>query len=180
MGSSIQSYLSGHSRSLYTIRAKDDRLVHLHHFALLPGTFLVGVDVDGTLEMRPGPIAREFLGQVKDALQSQDLIDFALLLRLRYLKSWFFPDLLILIIDIVLFIMTSKLAPESLFADYCCGMLLPFGNIACHCPPVAQSLDGIGFISSSTSDGIACEASAMLGCGVLHTCSMYVDDRNLV
>eukprot|EP00913_Durusdinium_trenchii_P003798 g3517.t1 len=49
----------------------------------LPGTFLVGVDVDGTLEMRPMPIAQ------------------------AYLRSWFFPDLTILIIDIVLFIMTA-------------------------------------------------------------------------
>ena len=29
---------------------------------VLPGTFLVGVDVDGTLDMRPGPIAKKHLG----------------------------------------------------------------------------------------------------------------------
>ena len=55
----------------------------------LPGTFLVGVDVDGTLDMRPGPIAK------------------------KYLSGWFIPDLLILMIDIVLFIMTSVASENS-------------------------------------------------------------------
>lgn len=55
----------------------------------LPGTFLVGVDVDGTLDMRPGPIAK------------------------KYLTGWFFPDFLILLIDIVLFIMTAVASDAS-------------------------------------------------------------------
>ena len=72
----------------------------------------MGVDVDGTLDMRPGPIAKKYLGlnfapdwQVRsDVVQRAQPDTF-----LRYLSGWFIPDLLILMIDIVLFIMTSQL-----------------------------------------------------------------------
>lgn len=57
-------------------------------FLDLAGSFLVGSDMEGTLEMRPGPIA------------------------VGYLRTWFFPDLLIIILDVVLFIVTS-MASES-------------------------------------------------------------------
>lgn len=76
------------------------------------GTFLVGVDVDGTLDMRPGPIAKKYLGlnfgpetgeKCRDAQRAESDIFF------RYLSGWFIPDLLILMIDIVLFILTSQL-----------------------------------------------------------------------
>lgn len=72
----------------------------------------MGVDVDGTLDMRPGPIAKKYLGlnfapdwQVRsDVVQRAQPDPF-----FRYLSGWFIPDLLILMIDIVLFIMTSQL-----------------------------------------------------------------------
>ncbi len=81
------------------------------------GTFLVGVDVDGTLDMRPGPIAKKYLGlnfgpcwPVRSDVAQPDTF-------LRYLSGWFIPDLLILMIDIVLFILTSQLALQfRLFA----------------------------------------------------------------
>lgn len=39
----------------------------------LSGTFLVGVDVDGTLDMRPGPIAKKHLGCSRFQVVNKDL-----------------------------------------------------------------------------------------------------------
>ncbi|CAJ1383774.1 unnamed protein product [Effrenium voratum] len=55
----------------------------------LPGTFLVGVDLDGTLDMRPRSVA------------------------MQYFKTWFFPDLVILLLDVVLFIVTAMASDNT-------------------------------------------------------------------
>lgn len=90
--------------------------------------------MDGTLDMRPGPIAKKHLGCSRFQVVNKDLNgDDAHINRsaisigwgvptdiqkgskrpitfhARYFSGWFVPDFLILLIDIVLFVMTARL-----------------------------------------------------------------------